>query len=362
MHNIAVQRLYNQRLDGRKFESPEAAVAALGAVQAQEYPGAKWALGLRVAGVTDADIAQAFNEGRILRTHSLRPTWHFVAPDDLRWIMKLTAPRVQKLNAYYFRQLGLDAALLARCNDVIVRALEGGHYLTRKELGARLADAGIAASGLRLNSIMMNAELELVVCSGPLRGKQHTYALVGERVPAGLDLEGDEALAELARRYYTGHGPATLRDFSWWSGLTLADAQAGAAMMSANLAQEEIGGQTYWFSAHGTPTPDSMPAAHLLPLFDEYFVGYASFGKAISAGQDVEQGYSLDAPIVLAGEIVGRWRRTIKKREVVVHLSLQRPVSADGRAAIEAAAESYGAFLELPVALGKPAPARPDSG
>ncbi|MCA9910956.1 MAG: AlkZ family DNA glycosylase [Anaerolineae bacterium] len=351
MRNIAVQRLYTQRLAGEKFASTEAALTALGAVQAQEYPGAKWALGLRVAGVTDADIAQAFDAGHILRTHSLRPTWHFVTPADLRWIMRLTAPRVQKLNAYYYRQLGLDAALFARCNDVIARALAGGHFLTRKELGARLAEAGIAASGLRLTSIMMNAELALLVCSGPLRGKQHTYALVDERVPAGRTLEGAEALAELARRYFTGHGPATLRDFSWWSGLTLADAQAGVAMLSAQLDQAEIDGQTYWFLARAIPEPDAMPVAHLLPLFDEYFVGYASFGKAISAGQAVAQGYSLDAPVVLAGEIVGRWRRTLKQRAVALHITLQRPVSADERAAIEAAAERYGAFLGLPAQL-----------
>ncbi|MCC6617272.1 MAG: AlkZ family DNA glycosylase [Anaerolineae bacterium] len=354
MPNIAIKRLHTQRLQGEKFASPEDAVAALGAVQAQEYLGAKWALGLRVDGATDAGMSRAIDDGRLVRTHIMRPTWHLVSPEDLRWIMRLTAPRVHKLAAYMNRQLELDSAQLARCNDVIARALDGGRHLTRKQLRTRLDEAGIATGGLRMGIIMMHAELELVVCNGTMEGKQHTYALVDERVPAGRDLEGDEALAELVRRYFSGHGPATLRDFAWWSGLTMADAKAGIALAEAQLERVEVDGQTHWFSPMRAAAPEHALTAHLLPLFDEYFVGYAEFGKAVSAGQDVEQGYTLDAPVVIAGEIVARWRSTIKKGAATVHITPQRPLSADERAAIDAAVERYGAFLELPAALGEP--------
>ncbi len=211
------RRLHNQLLIQHPFDQPNEVVAWLGAVQAQEYGHAKWALGMRLPGATDVDVERAIAEGSILRTHVMRPTWHFVTSADIRWMLELTGPRVHALNAYYYRQQGLDDALFARSNAVLAKALAGGNYLTRPELQAALAGAGIVADGgLRASYLMMRAELDMLICSGPRRGKQFTYALLDERAPAASSLPRDEALAELTRRYFTSHGPATLKDFAWW--------------------------------------------------------------------------------------------------------------------------------------------------
>src|SRR6185503_4235399 len=218
-------------------------VSWLGAVQAQVYGDAKWALGLRMRRSTDARIEAAFSEGSILRTHVMRPTWHFVAPADIRWMLALTAPRVRAAMASYSRKLELDATVLRRSQRAMVRALRGGRQLTRQELRSVLARAGVRADGVqRLAHIVMQAELDAVICSGARRGNQFTYALLDERVPMVRARSRDDSLAELARRYFTSHGPAQLHDFAWWSGLSVGDACAGLATVERELAREAIGG------------------------------------------------------------------------------------------------------------------------
>src|SRR5205085_9873252 len=170
-------RLHNQQLTRSKFTDPAAMVAWLGAVQSQDYFGAKWALAQRLPGATDASLDRAFNEGAILRTHVLRPTWHFVAPADIRWLLALTGPRVLAISAPYFRANGLDAAVFKRTHPVITTALQGGKFLMRSELAAALKEAGLGQSGLGLTYAVIEAELTGLICSGPRRGKQFTYAL-----------------------------------------------------------------------------------------------------------------------------------------------------------------------------------------
>lgn len=233
---IAHRRLFNQQLTQPTFNNPADLVQWLGAVQAQDYAAAKWAVGQRLTGATDALIEQAVAAGAIIRTHILRPTWHFVAPADIRWLLALTAPRVNSLNAHYYRKLELDEAIFRQTNTVLEKALQGGKQLTRPELVAVLRQAGIEAEDLlRFGLIIMRAELDGVICSGARQGNQMTYALLEERVPPAPTLGREEALAEFARRYFTGHGPATLPDFVWWSGLTTTDARAGLKMAGAQL-------------------------------------------------------------------------------------------------------------------------------
>jgi hypothetical protein len=347
--DVALRRLYQQRLSHDLFTTPGEVVAWLGAVQAQDYLGAKWSLGLRLQDATDEAVEQAFNAGAILRTHVMRPTWHFVMPADIRWLLELTAPRLHTANATRYRQFELDEALLRRSADVIANALQGGQTLTRAELGAVLAKAGIPAKGLRLVYILFHAELDGVVCSGPRRGKQFTYALLEERAPNARSLPRDEALAELTLRYYTGHGPATVRDFAWWSGLTVADAKASLDMLASRLVHEVIDGQTYYFPASMPSAAESSDAAFLLPTYDEFLVGYASFGKLRSGGQEINQRVAFDPRIVIGGRIVGSWRRIFKKGAVTVEIAPFTLLSAVKEAAVSAAAQRYGEVVGMPV-------------
>ncbi len=261
--DLLARRLKNQRLSQTSFRKPEDVVAWLGAVQAQEYPGARWALGLRAKGLTDAAVERAFDDGRILRTHVMRPTWHFVTPADIRWLLALTSPRVHAASAYIYRQTGLDPAGLKRSRVIFERALRDRVHLTRAELGAALARGGLVAAGLRLASFVMHAELEGVICSGPRRGKQFTYALLDERAPGARTLDRDQSLAEIVRRFFTSHGPATVRDFVWWSGLTVRDAQAGIEMVKPPLARHVNGERSVLFrrgEGHGTTRGAERPS------------------------------------------------------------------------------------------------------
>lgn len=351
--NIARWRLHNQYLSRPTFETPDAVVGWLGAVQAQDYAAAKWAIGLRARGVTDDAVEQAFTAGTILRTHVMRPTWHFVLPADIRWLLALTAPRIKAANAYYVRQLGLDDALLARSNDVLAKALQGGKQLMREELVAALQQAGITGDNvLRFTYIIMNAELDGVICSGARRGKQFTYALLDERVPPTRTLARDEALVEFAVRYFTSHGPATVQDFVWWSGLTVADAREALALTESRLTCEVIDGQTYWFAPSAPPTKDT-DGVYLLPNFDEYKVGYADrdaiFDVSHTEKLDSRQNSLFVYTIVLDGQIVGTWKRTIQKKTVTITPNFFIPFNdAETRAFVESA-KRYGEFLGMSV-------------
>ncbi len=283
--DVAPVRLRQQKLARADGASPADVVRWLGAVQAQDYAGARWALGLRVKGATDGDVQRAFDAGAILRTHLLRPTWHFVAPEDIRWVQTLTAPRVHAANRSYYRKLGLDDRLLARSRTIVEQSLAGGTYLTRHELASALARAGIVAAGQRLAFLVMHAELEQAICSGPRRGAQFTYALLAERAPLARARDHEETLAELAGRYFASHGPATVRDFVWWSGLTVREAKLGVEL--AGLAHAELNTLTYWF-VEGTVTRSvqartgATAGAFLLPNYDEYLIAYQDRGSVIT--------------------------------------------------------------------------------
>jgi hypothetical protein len=346
---IADHRLRNQRLIGPPFEKPEEVVRWLTAVQSQDYAGAKWAIAQRVREAADGDIDELFNDGKILRTHVMRPTWHFVMPTDIRWMLKLTAPRVNAASAYYYRKLELDDALFRRSNAAIAKSLRGGKQLTRDELLKVLNRAGIDANRLRLAYLIIRAELDAVICSGALRGKQFTYALLDERFPKCETLERDEALAELTRRYFTSHGPALLRDYAWWSGLTMADAKAGIEMVTPHLDHETVDGKTYWFGNLGTTARTKAPTIHLLPNYDEYLIAYKDRGtsfdpslqKYLRPNDDVINAHI----IVLNGQVIGGWRRTIKKDQLTVNAKLLLNLSKTQKVALSLAAERYGQFL-----------------
>jgi hypothetical protein len=280
----------------------------------------------------------------------MRPTWHFVAPEDIRWMLALTSPRVHAVNEHMYRQLELDTITITQSNTALVKALRGGKQLTRKELRDVLRRAGIAVDdGLRLGYIMMRGELDGIICSGARRGKQFTYALLDERAPHAKLLARDEALAELTTRYFTSHGPATVHDFAWWSGLTTADVRHGIEIVKSKLLHEVIDDQTFWFAPPATSARGKSRSAYLLPNYDEYTIAYrdhrAIFDKVNL--KNLIYGHVL----ILHGRIVGTWKRTLKHDGVIVQFNSFAPLTKTEHRAVVAAAKRFGAFLGLRVVL-----------
>ena len=352
--DIPRYRLHNQFLSHTDLTVPEQVVERLGAVQSQDYGGAKWALGLRMKGATETAIDTAFNEGKILRTHLLRPTWHFVTPRDIRWMLELAGPRVHAANAFMYRQQGLDPATIRKSYSVMEYVLQGNKQLTRTEVGSALDQAGIkSAGGIRLGYFMMSAELDGIICSGARKGRQFTYALLEERAPRVKALKRDEALAELTGRYFATRGPATLQDFTWWSGLTMADAKAGIESVRSQFVSQEINGKIYWFDGSVSPVKEKSPTAHFLPNYDEYFIGFkdrSAIGEvAKQAGIKSDDPSFLAHVIILDGQLVGGWKRTLKKNAVLIEFRLITALTKAQEYAVEIAASQYGEFLQLPV-------------
>ena len=355
--DIPRYRLNNQSLSQTDFTQPSQVVEWLGAVQAQDYAGAKWALAQRLKDIPiDAAIEKAFNEGKILRTHVMRPTWHLVTPTDIRWMLELTAPRVKIAMKHMDGQLGFDTAIVEKSNVTLRKALQGNQHLTRAELAPILTRAGVPVDGYRMGQLMGHAELDQVICSGVRKGKQFTYALLEERAPQAKTLEREVALAELTRRYFRSHGPATLQDFVWWSGLTIGDARQGIEAVQSEFEQETLADKAYWFPKT-TPTKSPSSAAYLLPSYDEYTVGYRD-RSAIFDGTHIEKLNAfresiLTQVIVVNGEISGTWKRTLKKSEVKIELAPFAVLTKSQDQAVIAAAQRYGKFVQLPVVFGQ---------
>jgi len=356
-------RLRNQFLAKATASDPASAVAWFGAMQAQEYAIAKWSVAQRVTGLDDAAVQRAVDDGRILRTHALRPTWHFVAASDLCWIQALTGPRVHAFSAYYYRLHGLDDATAERTNAVIVGALRGGKALTRPEIGVVLADAGLPATGNRLAYIVMRAELDGLIANGPMRGKQHTYALVAERAPVQTELHGDDALAELTRRYFTSHGPATVKDFAWWSSLTLTQVRHGIEVLGDELSSAEVAGRRYWWAAASTTVDASgatprareravTPIAHVLQAYDEYAIAYKESRDLLNlAGLPVvlpNENTTVHL-VVVDGQLVALWRSKAERGGISADLRPVRPLAAADRRDVMDAFARYATFAGIPV-------------
>ena len=348
MNEIAFRRLASQQIvrpnrQPSALSQPADVVAHLVAMQAQEFAMAKWAIGLRLPTVSEADVDQAFNSGQILRTHLLRPTWHFVTPLDIGWLLMLTAPRVKQVNAFMDRRCGLDTAIFNQTNDLIAAALSGNNQLTRNELAVVLGRANVEANGFRLSHIMMRAELDGIICSGPRRGSQFTYALLDEWAPNRKKLDRQEALAELTKRYVTSRGPATLHDFSYWSGLRVKEVTEGMAMNKPLIEQETIDGQTYYAKAGQSPPTGDVQSTFLMPDYDEYGMGYKN--RDAIGHADLSGSLTYNRMIIVDGAIAGSWKRTISGSKVSLELRMNRPLTQQQRERVEAAAEQYSQFI-----------------
>ncbi|MHB1169673.1 MAG: winged helix DNA-binding domain-containing protein, partial [Longimicrobiales bacterium] len=266
-------RLRYQRLASAPLRTPNDVVSWFGAMQSQEYAVARWSIGLRARNLHDRDVERAYAEGDVLRTHVLRPTWHFVAPDDIRWMVQLTAPRIQAQMAGRHRQLELTGRLIAKAAATIANALENGTHLTRTELQALLETNRIDLRNERLGHVMMLLELDALVCSGTPTGRQHTYALLDERAPHAASMDRDDALAELARRFFRSHGPASEKDLARWATLTLADVRRAIDLLGNEIEWVDVDGTALYSIGAPPRRSPNAPRALLLQVYDEYVGG-----------------------------------------------------------------------------------------
>jgi hypothetical protein len=348
--------MHATRLAGEPFTTVPEVVRHHLAMQAQDYAPAKWAIGQRADGLVDADVDRAVTEGSIVRTHVLRPTWHLVAREDLRWLMGISGPRVQQGNAGRYRDLGLDPGTRARAEKAITAALADRGRLTRNQLGEVLDRAKLDREGQRMPYFLMHCELELVIASGGLDGKQQTYALVDERVPAVRARERDDALRELVRRYLRGHGPATVKDLSWWSGFTMADLRTALRNLGDEVRSGELDGITYWSLADEGGSARPVRGAHLLQTYDELVVGFSESrfvgDPAGPKAREAWLGRDLPSGVFLVNDRVGgHWRRTMNAKGADVQVSFYDDPAKSAETAVKREADRLGRFFGRRVAL-----------
>lgn len=341
-------RLYNHLLTAHQLKSPKEIVSWMGAMQAQNYPMAKWGIGVRLPDVTNEMVEQAINEGEIIRTHIMRPTWHFVSSDDIHWMLELTAPRIKPIVLSYCKLSGEDESLLNKMVRLVEKILTKESHLTRQEIGVLLEAEGYVTDQYKLNHIMLWAELEGVACNGKIKGGKQTYSLLQEKVPKIITLTKEESLEKLARNYFTSHAPATLKDFVWWSGLLTSDARKAIECIKHDFISETIDSETYWFKANTQlPNDNGVPSALLLPAFDEYIVGYKGRTDILKEEHNrtvITKTGIFSPATVLNGEIIGTWKNKPVKGKSDTDLTFFRKEKKETHHLFTSQSEMYTAF------------------
>ena len=345
LKDIASLRLINQQIAGTKFKSAKEIVAWMGAMQAQDSAMVKWAVGVRLPGSTEQSIMAAMDTGEIIRTHVLRPTWHLISADDLRWILDLTAPQIKKSLKARHMELGLTETVLSKSRKVMEKTLRDGNHSTREELISEFNKVNIATDENRASHIFMSAELDGLICSGRIKGGQQTFSLLDEWVPP-IRLPGrDEALVSLAKRYFSSHGPAALDDFDWWSGLSAGDAKRALEMAKPGLSSAAVDSKTYWFAEANAGAKDS---AYLLPAFDEFIISYKDRSATITFENHkraVSSNGIFHPTVVADGETLGTWKRALTKDKAIVEIKYFTQIKPAAQKMLDAAFIRYGEFL-----------------
>jgi hypothetical protein len=354
--DIARWRLRSQHLVPPFAGSAREAVGSLLAVQAENAGQAAWAVAARTEHPDQADLAALLDDGTVIRTHVLRPTWHFVPAEDIGWLLDLTGPRVQRVTGQQLRGLhGLDDRAIDQAVEAIMQALASRGRLTRPQLAQELRERALPAGGQVLMVLLAHAELAGLVCSGGPVDGEHSYALMSERVPAPRRLERAEALAELALRYFTGHGPATERDLAYWATLTLTDVRTGLGQVRDRLDSFEHDGRTFWHAPGAGPGGPQEPAGHLLQILDETYRGYQDSRWVLDAAGDVPRTRETAAGMALVdAQLVAAMRRTVGNDHVRFDLQPFRALTPPQVAALEQAAARYGSYLRLDARLALP--------
>ena len=319
---IANIRQISQQLLNPCFNSPKEVVSWMGAIQGQDYAMAKWAVGIRLKSPTLRAVEDALARGEIIRTHVMRPTWHLVAAEDTRWMLKLSAHRIKSANDSFAKGHGVDIseALFSRCNRLIEKLLEGNKSLTKQEIEAGLANEGMTVDNRLMTRFMARAEVEGIVCSGVDKGKKATYALLEERVPPVKELTKDEALATLALRYFRSHSPASLTDFVWWSGLSVTEARTAMGLIDSQLVKERFDSYELFVHESYQGEINSADILHFLPSYDEYLISYKE-RKTVLAEEHHPKAfntYGIFYPVILYnGKVVGNWKKTVGKNKKI---------------------------------------------
>lgn len=347
-------RLYCHQLLAPAFERPSDVTSWMGAMQAQDYQMVKWALGVRLPGATAQSIEADFAQGHILRTHLMRPTWHLVSSTDIYWILELTAPNIHTSMKTRHKELELTAPIIAKSNKLISKALELKGTLSREALVTMLNQAKIRTTDNRASHLLLCAELAGIICSGPYSEKVPTYSLLEERVPHHAPIRKEEALYRLAKAYFTSHCPATLQDFTWWSGLPAKDAKAALESIKEGFRVQTIQSQDYWLPANFQLPEMPGKTVHLLPAFDEYLISYKDRSTIIrheNHKKAVSNNGIFWPIIVVDGQVTGTWKRTIKKHLVEITTTLFRKHSQQELKTIRQKAMAYAAFLQKDIQL-----------
>jgi hypothetical protein len=354
--DIARWRLCTQHLVSAYAVSAREAVGSLLAVQAENPGQAAWAVASRTRNPDQAELAALLDSGAVLRTHVLRPTWHFVRAEDIGWLLDLTGPRVRRITGQQLRDThGLDERSTGQALAALTQALASRGQLTRAQLAQELSERGIRGSGQMLMILLAHAELDGLICSGPVAGGEHTYALMDERVPAPRRLGRAEALAELAVRYFTGHGPATERDLAYWATLTLTDVRAGLRQVRDQLDSFHHDGRTFWHAPGEPPRGPQKPAGHLLQILDEMYRGYQDSRWLLDAAGDVPRTRESAAGMALVdAQLLAAMRRTIAHDHVRFDLRPYRALTSPETEALDQAATRYGEYLRLKSRLTLP--------
>ncbi len=352
--DISIARLWHQQIAQPVFKQPQQVVHWLCAMQAQDFAGAKWSIGLRLENGTEKQVVKALENRSVIRTWANRGTLHFVAASDAHWILDLLSSKSIASSAGRNRQLELDEKVFAKCRKLITAALEKQTQLTRNEIYALLEEAGIATQAQRGIHILWRLSFEKLICFGAHQDKQPTFILLDQHVAKEAPVSRDEALARFAERYFTSHGPATLADFAWWGGITQTDAKKGLEQVKNKLVSETIAGQTYWMQPN-LPLQKTPSAVHLLPGFDEYLLGYKDRSAALHAdhaGKVVPGSNGMFMPtVVVNGQVSGLWKRTTGKKNISFETDLFNPLSQAHTTAMKKAAKAYAQYLDTDIAF-----------
>lgn len=321
--SITSMRLINQQLVNADFKTPGELVSWMGAIQSQDFTMGKWAIGVRLPGITDKEVEEAMNRGEFVRTHILRPTWHFVAAEDIYWMLELSSPRLRVGCRTYDKMFGITDEQIVKTNSLITKLLDKEPNQTRQEIAEKLQAEGVLGDNDRLYYTMFRAEMDGIICNGVPKGRFQTYDLLEKKVPKPISIIGkEESLYKLAYKYFRSHGPATLQDFIWWSGLKTTDARKAIELIKSDFLSETIENQTYIFHESCAGYKPESDMIHFLPAFDETFVSYKDRKEilALEHHKKVIVSNGVFQPTISRnGEVIGTWRRATGKKQIVIN-------------------------------------------